>query len=30
VESFSVNRLSGAGRKTIDARLQELVRLTRF
>ena len=30
VESFSVNRLSTAGRHTIDARLQELVRITRF
>src|ERR1035437_295773 len=30
VESFSVNRLSTAGRKTINARLQDLVRLSRF
>ncbi len=30
VESFSVNRLSGAGRKTIDARLKQLVEITRF
>jgi len=30
VESFSVNRLSGAGRKTVDARLKALVELTRF
>ena len=30
VESFSVNRLSSSGRKTIDARLRELVKLTRF
>ena len=30
VESFSVNRLSAAGRRTIDARLRELVRITRF
>jgi cytidine kinase len=30
VESFSVDRLSAAGRKTIDARYRELVRITRF
>ncbi len=30
VESFSVHRLSSAGRKTIDARLRELRALTRF
>jgi sugar/nucleoside kinase (ribokinase family) len=30
VESFSVNRLSGAGRATIDARLKELIAITRF
>lgn len=30
VESFSVNRLSSAGRKTIDARLKELIAITRF
>lgn len=30
VESFSVDRLSGAGRKTIDARLKELVSITQF
>ena len=30
VESFSVNRLSGAGRKAIDARLKELIKITRF
>ncbi len=30
VESFSVDRLSGAGRKTIDARYRELVKITRF
>jgi sugar/nucleoside kinase (ribokinase family) len=30
VESFSVNRLSSAGRKTIDARYRELVKITRF
>lgn len=30
VESFSVDRLSSSGRKTIDARLRELVKLTRF
>jgi sugar/nucleoside kinase (ribokinase family) len=30
VESFSVNRLSSAGRKAIDARLKELSRMTRF
>ena len=30
VESFSVDRLSSAGRKTIDARYQELVKITRF
>jgi sugar/nucleoside kinase (ribokinase family) len=30
VESFSVNRLSSAGRKTIDERYQELVKITRF
>lgn len=30
VESFSVDRLSSAGRRTIDARYQELVRITRF
>jgi sugar/nucleoside kinase (ribokinase family) len=30
VESFSVNRLSSAGRRTIDARYRELVKITRF
>ncbi len=30
VESFSVNRLSGAGRKAIDARLKELIEITRI
>jgi len=30
VESFSVNRLSTAGRATIDARFRELLRITRF
>jgi sugar/nucleoside kinase (ribokinase family) len=30
VESFSVNRLSAGGRRLIDARLKELVALTRF
>ena len=30
VESFSVNRLSTAGRKTIDRRLRDLVRFSRF
>lgn len=30
VESFSVDRLSGAGRKAIDARYRELVKITRF
>lgn len=30
VESFSVNRLSASGRPTIDARLKELVRITRL
>jgi sugar/nucleoside kinase (ribokinase family) len=30
VESFSVNRLSAGGRRTIDARLRELVRMTRL
>jgi sugar/nucleoside kinase (ribokinase family) len=30
VESFSVNRLAGAGRKTIDARYQALRSMTRF
>jgi len=30
VESFSVNRLSTAGRKTIDARYKELQEITRF
>jgi len=30
VESFSVDRLAGAGRKNIDARFKELVRITRF
>jgi sugar/nucleoside kinase (ribokinase family) len=30
VESFSVNRLSSAGRKIIDARYRELVKITRF
>jgi sugar/nucleoside kinase (ribokinase family) len=30
VESFSVDRLSSAGRKTIDARYKELVEITRF
>lgn len=30
VESFSVNRLSTAGRRTIDSRYRELVKITRF
>jgi sugar/nucleoside kinase (ribokinase family) len=30
VESFGVNRLSSAGRRTIDARYRELVGITRF
>jgi sugar/nucleoside kinase (ribokinase family) len=30
VESFSVDRLSSAGRRTIDARYRELVKITRF
>jgi cytidine kinase len=30
VESFSVNRLSAGGRKTIDARYKELEKMTRF
>jgi sugar/nucleoside kinase (ribokinase family) len=30
VESFSVNRLAGAGRKTIDARYRTLQNMTRF
>ncbi len=30
VESFSVHRLSGAGRRTIDRRLRELQAITRF
>jgi sugar/nucleoside kinase (ribokinase family) len=30
VESFSVNRLSSAGRRAIDARYRELVKITRF
>lgn len=30
VESFSVNRLSAGGRKTIDARFKELEQMTRF
>ena len=30
VESFSVDRLSAAGRKTIDARYRELEKITRF
>ncbi len=30
VESFSVNRLSGGGKRTIDNRLKELERMTRF
>ena len=30
VESFSTDRLSGAGRKVIDARLKELVAITQF
>ena len=30
VESFSVNRLSSAGRKTINERYRELVKITRF
>jgi len=30
VESFSVDRLSAAGRKTIDARYRELIKITRF
>lgn len=30
VESFSVNRLSAGGRKTVDARYKELEKLTRF
>ncbi|MGH7994997.1 MAG: PfkB family carbohydrate kinase [Opitutaceae bacterium] len=30
VESFSVDRLSGAGRKTVDLRFRELRRMTRF
>lgn len=30
VESFSVNRLSAAGRREIDARFEELQRITRF
>ena len=30
VESFSVNRLSGAGRKAIDARLKTLIEITRI
>ena len=30
VESFSVDRLSAAGRKTIDARYKELEKITRF
>ncbi len=30
VESFSVDRLSNAGRKTIDARYRELQKITRF
>src|SRR4029077_2009549 len=29
-ESFSVNRLSSAGRRTIDARFRELSTITRF
>jgi sugar/nucleoside kinase (ribokinase family) len=30
VESFSVERLSKAGRKTVDARYRELEKITRF
>jgi sugar/nucleoside kinase (ribokinase family) len=30
VESFSVNRLSAGGRRTIDARCKDLARITRF
>lgn len=30
VESFSVDRLSAGGRKSIDARLKELIQITRF
>ncbi|HVW19870.1 MAG TPA: PfkB family carbohydrate kinase [Opitutaceae bacterium] len=30
VESFSVGRLSGAGRKTIDQRFRKLIEITRF
>ncbi len=30
VESFSVNRLSAGGRKTVDQRYRELIKMTRF